>query len=112
MTYFNMLPGQPTHWPRWCRAIARCIDLLVPTIRQLIQHYVKHAYQVISLIVAGRGVQIVQVNRKLDELQVELGDVVRIISLGPESPLAPRPETRVQMGRMEYTFNDPIYAIY
>ena len=75
---------------------APCIDLLVPTVRQRVQHQVKHAYQVISLIVAGCGVQIVQVNRKLVELQVELGDVVRIIHLGPESPLAPRPDYAMQ----------------
>ena len=112
MTYFKILPGQPIHRTRWCRAIARCIDLLVPTARQRVQHHVKHAYQVISLIVPLRNVQVVQVKRELDELQVELGDVVWIIHLGPESPLVPRPETRVQMGRMEYTFNDPIYAIY
>jgi hypothetical protein len=111
MTYFKILPSQP-HTGQDGIGTARCIDLLVPAVRQLIQYYAKHAYQVISLIVPLRKVQVVQVKPKLDELQVELGDVVRIIHLGPESPLAPRPETRVQMGRMEYTFNDPIYAIY
>jgi hypothetical protein len=69
-----------------------CIDLLVPTVCQLIQYYVKHAYQVISLIVDGRKVQVVQVKGRLVELQVELGDVVRIIHLRPNSPLAPRPD--------------------
>jgi hypothetical protein len=101
---------------RW-RWSALCIDLLVPTVCQLIQYYVKHAYQVIPLIVARLELQVLQVKRKLVELQVELGDVVRIIHLGPESPLAPRLEyammpVLIGVGRMEYTFNDPIYAIY
>jgi len=91
MTYFKMLPGQPVRRVRWCQVIVWCIDLLVPAVRQLIQYPIRHAYQVISLIVASLEAQVVQVKRKLDELQVELGDVVRIIHLGPESPLAPRP---------------------
>jgi hypothetical protein len=90
---------------------ASCIDLLVPTVRQLIQYYVKHAYQMISLIVPLRKVQVVQVERKLDELQVELGDVVWIIH-GARIATGAETGLRYAMGRMEYTFNDPIYAIY
>jgi len=48
----------------------------------------------------------------MNELQVELGDVVRIIHWSPNrhSPVAEYAETS-QLGRMEYAFNDPMYAI-
>jgi len=75
--------------------VTRCIDLLVPTLRQRIHHDIKHAYQVISLIVVRRRMQVVQVKRRLVELQHELGDVVRIIHW-PESPLALRPDYAVR----------------
>jgi len=72
--------------------VTRCIDLLVPTLRQRIHHHIKHAYQVISLIVVRRRMQVVQVKRRLVELQHELGDVVRIIhSFGAR--IATRAET-------------------
>jgi hypothetical protein len=89
------------------------VDLLVPAVCQRIQNCINHAYQVISLIVASRGVQVVQVKRKVVELQVH-----EVTSCGSlvGAQIATRAEMRVRdtnaMGRMEYTFNDPIYAIY
>jgi len=47
----------------------------------------------------------------MNELQVELGDVARIIHWSPNRHSYREYAKTHQLGRMEYAFNDPIYAI-